>query len=644
MRSYLTRILIVASLFLLTGYRALAQDDRLEQIRQRLDSLAADNKGLQQLVQISVTGVSVRDYLNAIARSNRLSFQVDPAIDFKIYNTFNNVTVSNILILLAQQYNLDIGSTGSIIIIKPYQDPRFNVKPAVKLPNVRFAQADQTLSLELNNDTLSAVARRITALSGRNVMVPGNLQNKLVNAYILSSPFDAALEKLAYGNEFKMIRTNDNFYLFQSLEEGEQLYVNGDNRTSVRRQFKPAASMPAGNSGLFVKTTADGRKLVSVDAVNASISDLVRQASHEMGKNYFLYTELKGSVTTHAADLSYDNFLEALFRGTEYTFSADNGVYMIGDRKLEGLRTTKAVQLQNRSIDTVMAMIPADWKRGVEIHEFKELNMILLSGSRPQIAEIESFIHQLDQLVPQVLIEVTMLDFHNTRTISTGIGAGVSDSVKTGGTILPGMDFTFGSGSVNDFLNRVGSVAHLNLGHVVPNFYVSLKALESKDNVDVRSVPKLTTLNGHAAKLSIGSSRYYKNTTQNVIPSTTTSQTILSNVYQETRADLAINIRPVVSGDDQVTLNINVDISDFIGTPPDNAPPPKSTSKFESIIRAHDQDMIVLGGIERTESSESGSGFPLLSRIPVLKYIFGQRSKTNGKIVTVLFIKPTIIR
>lgn len=639
-----TRLLSFLIFFLFISHTAFSQSDRIAIIKDRLDSLSATNKGLNQLVQISVTGVSVKDYINAIARSNNLSFQIDPALDFKVYNTFNNVTVSNILILLAQQYNLDISSIGSIIVVKPYQAPRTNAKPAPRLPKVSFNNQDQRLSLELNNDTLAVVAKRITALSGRNIMVPATLQNKLVNAYILSSPFEPALEKLAYGNEFKLVKTNDNFYLFQQLEDGEQLYVNGDNQTAVRRQFKPAGNIPSGNTGLYIRTTPDGRKLISVDATNAPIADLVRQASHEMGKNYFVYSEIKGAVTTHAVDLSYDNFLEALFRGTDYTYNADNGVYMIGDRKLEGLRATKAVQLQNRSIDTVLAMIPADWKRGVEIREFKELNTILLSGSRPQIVEIESFIHQLDQLVPQVLIEVTMLDFHNTRTISTGIGAGVSDSVKTGGTILPGMDFTFGSGSVNDFLNRVGSVAHINLGHVVPNFYVSLKALETKDNVDVRSVPKLTTLNGHTAKLSIGSSRWYKNTTQNVIPSTTTSQTLISNVFQETKADLSIDIRPVVSGDDQVTLNINVDISDFIGIPPDNAPPPKSTSKFESIIRAHDQDMIVLGGIERTENSENGSGFPLLSRIPILKYIFGQRSKTNAKVVTVLFIKPTIIR
>jgi type IV pilus assembly protein PilQ len=64
---------------------------------------------------------------------------------------------------------------------------------------------------------------------------------------------------------------------------------------------------------------------------------------------------------------------------------------------------------------------------------------------------------------------------------------------------------------------------------------------------------------------------------------------------------------------------------------------------FSSIIRVHSDEMLVLGGIERTEKSEDASGIPLLSRIPILKWLFSSRTKTNSKVVSVVFIKPTII-
>jgi type IV pilus assembly protein PilQ len=115
-------------------------------------------------------------------------------------------------------------------------------------------------------------------------------------------------------------------------------------------------------------------------------------------------------------------------------------------------------------------------------------------------------------------------------------------------------------------------------------------------------------------------------------------------VYQEVNADLSIAIKPIVSGDDQVTLGIKINISDFTAIPTDGSPPPQAISKFETSLRVHSEDTIVLGGLERTETDDSGSGIPLLSRIPILKWIFSSRTRSKSKVVTVLFIKSTIIR
>ncbi|WDF76624.1 general secretion pathway protein GspD [Mucilaginibacter sp. KACC 22773] len=640
----ITCLIICFYLFTAAITASAQQQDRLQVIKQKLDELATDVPGLNQKVQLLVTGVSIHEYLNAIARSNNLSISSDPGLNFSISDTFTGVSASNILLLLAQKYNLDIAVVGSIINITPYRDPNQFLKPPPKELGVKYNAANSTLSLSLNNDSLAAAAKRITQLSGKNIVVPGSLQGKTVTSYIADAPFETALGKLAYANEIKMVHTADDFYLFQPLDENEEVYVNGDKNTGVRKSFRNTAQPgAAGASGLFVRQV-NGQKLISVDAVNSPIIDLVKRASQETGKNYSIYSDIKGSITLHVNDVSYDDLLTLLFKSTEYTFHAEKGIYVIGDRKLEGLRTFRAIHLQNRAIDTVITMIPSEWKRGIEIKEFREQNTLLLSGSGAQIDEVESFIKQMDVLVPVVLIEVTMIDVHKTRSVSTGISAGVSDSVKTGGTVLPGIDYTFGAKGVNDFLNSVGKATSLNLGHVVPNFYVRLQALENNNNIDVRSVPKLTALNGHSATLSIGSKRYYKNTTQNVIPSIQSAQSIFTNVYQEVNADLSIAIKPIVSGDDQVTLGIRINISDFTAIPTDGSPPPQAISKFETSLRVHSEDTIVLGGLERTETDDSGSGIPLLSRIPILKWIFSSRTRSKSKVVTVLFIKSTIIR
>jgi len=638
--------LICILLLLLQVNTASAQtpesDERVRRVEERLRNLAITVPGLNQKVQINLSNVSAQEFLRALAQSNNLNINIDPNLNFKVFNNFTNETALNVLVFLTKEYGLDINLIGSIMSVVKVQEPIQRIP--VKEINASYNAQNNTLSVELNSDTLSKVAKKITMVSQKNVVVPSALLNKTVTAFLADAPFEDALNKIAFANDLKIVKTNDNVYVFEPLAEGEELYINSDKTTAVRRNPKPlnmGGNAAPGNFRLSNRVV-QGKPLISVDAVNVPIMDLVKNAAEEINASYFLFSNINGNITSRVNDISFDNLLTSVFQGTEYTYKVENGIYLIGDRRVEGLRSHKLLKLQNRSIDTIQNMIPTEWRKGIEIKEFREQNTILLSGSAPQIAEIEAYVKQLDKLVPMVLIEVTLIDVRKGKSIKTGITAGVSDSVKRGGTVFPGLDYTFGANSINDLLGRLGRNNSINIGRVTPNFYVKLSALETNSNVEVRSVPKLSTLNGHVANLSIGSTRYYSNKTQNVIPSLTT-QTTITEQFVPVEANLEVKIRPIVSGDDQVTLNIKVDISDFIGDPPENAPPPTSTSKFESIIRAKNEDMIVLGGLERTETVESGSGVPFLSRIPILKWLFSSRTKSNSKVVTIVFIKPTII-
>lgn len=621
------------------------KQERIDALEKKLVGLSAFVPGLKQKVQVGLSGVSIQEYLRAMAQANRLNINVDPMLNIKVSSNMTNENALNILLFMAKNYDLDIGVVGSIITVGAYSAPVVKAPYIPKDIPIKYSASggalSGVLSLELSNDSLVNVARKISRLSGKNIVVPFALNGKMVSGFFNEAPFETALEKLAFANDLKLTKTSDNVYVFQALQDGEELYINQDKNTDVRRNLGAMNGKTGGPAGGF---NIDKRgKLLNINAVNTPIIDLVKSAAGETGINYFLYSELKGSISTKVKDMSFDNFLTAMFNGTEYTYKVDNGVYLIGDRRLEGLRRNKVLQLQYRSVDTVMMMIPAELKRGLEIKEFREQNTLLISGASPQIAEVEAYIKELDKLVPMVLMEITLLDVRKGHTVKTGITAGIADStVRTKGQVLSGVDMTFGAGSINDLLGRIGTNSVFNIGRVTPNFYVKLNALEANNNAEVRQVPKLSTLNGHAATLSIGTTRYYVTKTQNVFSSVNT-QTVFTEQFNKVDANLAITVNPVVSGDDQVTMKIKVEISDFIGTPPANAPPPTSTSKFESIIRAHNEDMIVLGGMERTEKSESGSGVPLLSRIPILKWLFSSRERTNSKVVTLVFIKPTII-
>ncbi|WP_293898641.1 secretin and TonB N-terminal domain-containing protein [Sporocytophaga sp.] len=629
-----------------------AQQSRYDELEQRLRDLSSVSPGLSETVDFSVSGASIQEFLRGIAESHNLNISVDPVLNIRIYNNFTNEKVYNILLFIAKEYELDIQFVGSIMSFKKYNPPP--VIQAAAPPKeilVKYNTYNNLLSLDLKNDTLEKVVKKITQSTKKNVILSSGLNGKIINVYIEDMPFENAIQKMAYANSLKVVKTDDDFYVIKSIEEGEDLLVTNDPKNKKKNTYQrpqnnktnTGTQGSGNNSSLFVEVNEDslGRKTINLDAVNAPITDVIKAVSEEIGNNYFLFSDIKGNTTTRVNNVKFDDFLGRLLQGTDYTYKIDNKIYMIGERKLEGLRANKVVQFQYRSLDAVQDIIPAELKKGVEIKEFKELNSILLSGSLPQIMEIEAFVRQLDRVVPMVMIEVILMDVRKGRTLKTGISAGVADSVKTGGSIFPGLDFKFGSKSINDFLGWLGTNNVFNIGRVTPQFYVGLSALETNNNVNVRSTPKLSTLNGHDANLSIGSTRYYALKTQNVVGSLT-PQTVVTEQYNAVQANLSVNIKPIVSGDDQVTLNIDVSITDFTDSPV-SGPPPSSTSQFKSIVRVRNEEMVVLGGLERTESTEGGSGVPLLSRIPVIKWLFSSRTKSKNKTVSVVFIKPTII-
>lgn len=615
--------------------------DRFVALEQKLKELEKDVPGLSETVDFGVSGASIQEFIRAIAETNQLNISVDPQLNFRVYNRFTGEKVSNVLLFLAREYNLDIRFVGSIMSFFPYATPEMP-KPVVpvKEPGISFSSYSELVSLDLKEDTLAKVARKLTQLTKKNVVLAPGLENAKVSIYVESIPLKNALEKLAFANKLQVNKADDDSYFLEPME-----VENTANTTSKSYDAKRSGMRsPSKKKPDFLINVKDsmGTGYVTINAIDMPIIDIVKTVSEELGYNYFLFSDIKGNTTSIVSNVRYQDFLSLLLQGTDYTFRLDKDIYLIGERKLEGLRSYKVIQFQFRSFDSMLESIPAELKKGIEIKEFKELNSILLSGSLPQILEVETFLKELDKVVPMITIEVILLDVRKGRNVKTGISAGLKDTISNAGALLPGFDFTLGSGSINKFIGSIGSNNLINLGKVTPKFYVGLSALEQNSNVNVRSVPKLSTLNGHDANLSIGSTRYYSTTTQNVVGSLN-PQTVVTQQFTPVQANLAISIKPIVSGDDQVTLNVDVSISDFIGDPPANAPPPAATSQFKSIIRVRNEEMVVLGGLERQETSDNGSGTPILSRIPVIKWLFSSRSKSRNKVISVVFIKPTIV-
>jgi type IV pilus assembly protein PilQ len=280
---------------------------------------------------------------------------------------------------------------------------------------------------------------------------------------------------------------------------------------------------------------------------------------------------------------------------------------------------------------------------GIEIFEFLELNGLVVSGSSRRIKELKQFLLAIDQVVPMVQIDIIILYSQKGSDLATGIKAALdADNQVTSGELFPEYNMNFSSTSLNAIIDALSGFGNLNLGQVTSDFFLSLQALESNNIVETESTPKISTLNGHQASISIGEQRYYQEERVQISNVVGNANVQNSRVWKQIEASLEVEIKPFVSSDEHVTLEISVGQNDFGEQVDPTAPPNKTTQTFKSFVRVKNGEVILMGGLEKKSNRDTGSGVPFLSRIPILKWFLSSRSKSKQKSKLHILIRPTV--
>src|SRR5579863_1013956 len=216
-RPYLIGMMMLIGQLATVGQLATAQapapEDRFQVLEKRLKDLAVSVPGLNEKADLSVTDVALQDFLKALASTHNLNLNIDPSLNQRLSNYFNNEPVIDILLYLARQFSLDYTFIGSIITIGPYTNPYANLPPPPKPLLIRVDSATGLVTFDLRDDTLSAVAKKITLLTNHNIIVLSDLYNRRVTGYVQQMRLENALEKLAITNSFKLNVTKDSVFV-----------------------------------------------------------------------------------------------------------------------------------------------------------------------------------------------------------------------------------------------------------------------------------------------------------------------------------------------------------------------------------------------------------------------------------------------
>lgn len=624
-------------LYLLIFLQTHAQSDPAV-FEKQLTELAQTQPGLLQKVQVNVAGITMSDFITAVAFEHNLNVSVDEQLKTIVVNNFYDALVKDVFVFVVKKYELETEVIGSIIVFKPKTIKP--VEPVIIPPKeilVSYKKENQFLSVDLKKDTLSKIAETITRKSGKNVILAPNIKDKIVSVYIENRPFDETLEMMCKSNGLKVTKDQNGFYYIEA-DETPTTTTGGTGNSG-----RGGSQGNTGTSVLSIKISSIDNSKLDVEAFNTPIKDIISGASNQLGEHYFMYDVPEGNTTLKVKNVSFMELLAHVMNGTEYTFKKAENYYLIGNRNTEGLRAVELIKLQNRTIESVMEIIPKELVSDIEIKEFVELNGLILSGSYLKIEELKTFLRSVDQVVPMVQIDIIIVFSKKSSQLSSGMKAGLaSEPVTTSGEVFPGLDVTMGAETVNGLIQAFNGFGIINIGAVTPNFYLSLKALESNSVIDIASTPKISTLNGHEATFSVGETSYYREEVVNVQPNISGGSVISNKVWKSTDANLNITVKPFVSADEYVTLEIKVEQNDFAGKEDPTAPPNKTTQTFESLIRVKNGEMILMGGLEKDSKEDSGEGTPLLSRVPVLKWFFSSRNKNKEKSKLHIFIRPTV--
>ena len=603
-----------------------------------LNAYANDHPELQETITIDISGLTIYEFLNSVALEHKINLSADADLTNMVESSFFEIPVKDVFMFIANKYRVDVEIVNEIIVFTKKQEERPVVEPPKpKEIEVSYNEENDFLSVKLSNEALENVAQKITDVSGRNLVIGPSLRDKKVSAYILNRPFAQVVEMMARSNQMVLTIDDNGFYYLEKALDME------NNALSPKSKGKGIVSLASLESSAEVKVQENG--FLSIKAFDADITALIAEVAEQLHINYFMYNRPDGLTTTLVSEMmTFDDLLDHAFKGKVFTYKKSRDFYLIGDQNVEGLRSTELIQLENRTIETVLETLPQDLLENIEIKEFLELNGFVVSGSRPRILEIKEYVKEIDVVVPMILIEVLIVQYQKSSEVQTGIQAGLdSEPRTTSGVLFPTTDVQANSTSVNSLIDAFNGFGIFNLGKVTENFYLNLRALENNSVINLKSTPKISTLNGHDAKLSIGETSYYFEQNNRLINSGLGNDVLQSGQWKSTDANLSVNIRPFVSKDEQITLNIIVERSTFLGRQGENAPPGKATQQFESMVRCLNGEMILLGGLDELDKQNSGTGTPGLSKIPVLKWFFSSRRKSNSKSKLHVFIKPTVV-
>ena len=289
----------------------------------------------------------------------------------------------------------------------------------------------------------------------------------------------------------------------------------------------------------------------------------------------------------------------------------------------------------------------------VEIDELN--NALILAAPAAVIREIKGIVAKLDISRPQVLIEAVIAQLSERQ--ANELGTDLLYTSKDKGGYLTNFDGLLSS-LVGTGLNGTPDAATLTtiVGSIPQSTVIVggdfdpvtgkgmgllIEALKTDDDTNILSTPSVVTLDNEEAKLTSGEEVPFQ--TGGYQPSGSGSTNPFTT-YNREEVGILLTVKPQISKGNAIRLEIEQESSKVASVDPQTRQVTTSKNTIKTNVMIEDGQLLVLGGLIEDNFKEGETKVPLLGDIPLLGHLFKSSSKTEDKKVTMMFIRPTIIR
>lgn len=356
---------------------------------------------------------------------------------------------------------------------------------------------------------------------------------------------------------------------------------------------------------------------------------------------------------SEAAFLRVKALVERLDIALEVDGGASIHVYQLGsaiaDELAKTLNDAIATQQSGGEKGGALAAVQGP----VKIISDKPTNKLIVVGSGRDFLAVREVIRELDVPRRQVYIEAMILEVLASNGLKMGTSShttysnGSGNSVLVAGVQAPELRSTSvtglaqSNGLIGGLLGKsLAGTAGKLLGTSFPSYAVMFQALADSTTTNILSTMPIIVVDNELAKYKVGENVPYK---KGVLPTSPTSTTTLSTNIERESLLLELEIKPHISTDDQVLLEVKQSAKNKGDDDPELGPT-WTERGLETRVLVRDQQTIVIGGLMQMSDETIVSKVPLLGDVPILGHLFKYTKKAKKKTNLLVMLTPYIVK